>query len=226
MKFHILTLIATLSFGCQNPPALNKDLKSQLHTVRTSDQEIRELCYGNISGKRREELNAKYDVDFQNNYKLSSKKMDQIDRNNLRIIKKIIEQFGYPKINVVDTPLNETVWLIIQHNPNELEKYMPLLEKAGKAGDIEMTKVALSQDRMLMNQGKEQIYGSQGSSISQPIGTKQNQYTFFIWPIKNPNEVNKRRAEVGFKTTIEEYAKLLNMEYEPLTLEDVKAMEE
>ena len=73
----------------------------------------------------------------------------------------------------------------------------------------------MMEDRYLMNEGKMQVYGTQGMS---------NDNGSYIWPIENPETVNERRKEAGFTQTIEEYAKDLfgeDFEYRALTLDDV-----
>ena len=60
------------------------------------------------------------------------------------------------------------------------------------------------QDRILMNQGKKQIYGSQ------VVYNKKGEQVFY--PIEDEANVNIRRAKIGMQP-IEEYAKLFGIEY-------------
>jgi len=73
------------------------------------------------------------------------------------------------------------------------------------------------EDRLLMEKGRKQIYGTQirGEELN-------GEYINFVWPIKNQKKVNKRRKAIGFNTTIEEYSKLFDIEYKVFTLNDVK----
>ena len=71
-----------------------------------------------------------------------------------------------------------------------------------------------------MEQGKEQIYGTQGSSY----GLNSDNPTSFIWPIKDPENVNKLRLEAGFLDTVEENAKRIfgdDFEFRNYTIEEV-----
>ena len=48
----------------------------------------------------------------------------------------------------------------------------------------------------------------------------------FIWPISDPQDVNKRRAAAGFPQTIEQYGKDLfgqEFEYKEITLDEALA---
>jgi len=77
----------------------------------------------------------------------------------------------------------------------------------------------MMEDSYLMRKGQEQIYGTQSKAYgSSPA---------FIWPIKDPEEVNERRKEAGFTQTIEEYSKELigdDFIYSIIKLEDVSKL--
>jgi len=95
------------------------------------------------------------------------------------------------------------------------------MKEAGKKDEIPFRMVAMMEDRYLMDQGKEQIYGTQGSMM---IGSYP-----MIWPIKDPETVNERRREAGFSMDIEEYARRLfgdDFNYEVITLEQQKRIRE
>ena len=59
-------------------------------------------------------------------------------------------------------------------------------------------------------QGKKQIYGTQAVNFLRPEAGS------VIWPIEDVENVNERRKEVGFTTTIEESAKQIGAEFDPL----------
>ena len=76
-----------------------------------------------------------------------------------------------------------------------------------------------------MQNEKEQIYGTQASGFSALNKTTgKAEWTWVIWPISDPANVNKRRKEAGFDQTVEENAKRLGVEYKVLTLEEVSKM--
>jgi hypothetical protein len=52
----------------------------------------------------------------------------------------------------------------------------------------------------------------------------ENDVKYVIWPIKEPEMVNAIRKEMGFTTTVEAYAKMLNIEYQNYTLQEVNEM--
>ncbi|PZF73582.1 DUF6624 domain-containing protein [Taibaiella soli] len=77
-----------------------------------------------------------------------------------------------------------------------------------------MPLVAMMEDRALVNEQKEQIYGTQlwGDPVKDSV-TGVVKPVWYFDPIGNPENVNKRRREAGFKTTVEEYAKEMGVPY-------------
>ncbi len=69
-----------------------------------------------------------------------------------------------------------------------------------------------------MNEGKEQIYGTQGTSRLLKNGKKED----IIWPIQNPEQVNQRRKQAGFDQTVEDNAKRLGIVYRVVKLSEVQ----
>ena len=85
-----------------------------------------------------------------------------IDSSNLIQIEKIINQYGWPGKDFVGAKGNTTAFLVVQHaNLPVQEKYLPLLMKSVIDSQSRASDLALLQDRILMRQGKKQIYGSQ-----------------------------------------------------------------
>ncbi|MEO5943584.1 MAG: DUF6624 domain-containing protein [Ferruginibacter sp.] len=92
----------------------------------------------------------------------SVKFMHQIDSLNLVQIEKIISLYGWPGKSFVGRSGNNTVFLAIQHSRLEIqEKYFPLLKASIAENESNPSALALLQDRILIQQGKKQIYGSQ-----------------------------------------------------------------
>ena len=60
--------------------------------------------------------------------------------------------------------------------------------------------MALLEDRVALRQGKKQIYGSQ-------IGVDPDTGEHYVQPLEDPDNVDKRRAEVGLEP-IANYVKL------------------
>lgn len=194
-------------------PTLDLRMKRHLDSIAILDQKYRRLMQAEDPEKRAnlgKEMGlseAEYSGDLWQLQNL-------IDSTNINYIESIFKTKGYPGKSMVGEPTNTVAWSVLQHS-NKIGEYLPLVKRAGEEGEIPMNLVAMMEDRYLMNEGKPQIYGTQG---------RMDDDKNYIWPIQDPENVNKRRKEAGFDASIEEYAKQLfgeEFKYESLTIEDI-----
>lgn len=198
--------------------SLDLKLKHRLDSIARYDQLYRPILQETDEQKRKaiaEELGLKpedYSGDLW-------KKQRMLDTSNLKIVKRILDTQGYPGKSVVGEPSNLIALEVIEHNPIQIEQYIDLFKKAAAAGEIPKTRVAVLEDKYLMMQDKEQLYGSQ-AQITAANG-------FFIWPIKDVEMVNERRKAAGFERSIEEYVADLMGEdatFKALKLSEIKRL--
>jgi len=129
-----------------------------------------------------------------------------IDRENLVTIVSLIEKCGMPTLNEINQTQMSAIWLVFQHADNyHRKKYLPQLKKSAENGDLRKSQMALMEDRILMMDGKPQIYGSQISQDRENGGWK-------IYDLQNPETVDKRRAEVGLGP-LSEYVSRWDIEF-------------
>ena len=127
--------------------------------------------------------------------------MERTDSTNLAVVERILDTYGWP--DGLSKEADNAIFLVIEHsNLETMNKYLPVFKDAAKRRLLPMNDLATMEDRMLMNAGKPQIYGTQAYSITRD-GVKMN----YIWPVDNPDSLNERRASVGLPT-IEEYLEL------------------
>lgn len=223
MKKYLHTIILLLVFSfSQAQTKINQNLKMELDSILKSDQILREYIDSETTENRKLEIlketgYSKDDLFGDNVFMI----LNNQDANNLVKVEKIIAEYGYPGKKLVGEPTNEAAWYVIQHS-DKIAKYFPLIEKAGADNEIDFTKVAMMQDRLLCSQGKEQIYGTQAAGrkiINKETGKEE--YFKYILPIKNPEMVNELRKKVGFTTTVEENAKRMEIEYKVYTLDEI-----
>lgn len=225
MKKRLLLILFLLFFSVNYAQEkINQSLKIELDSIMKSDQLLRE--YVSVKSEtRKEEIlkEAGYanDPSFKNKIWQIMKTQDSI---NLIKIEKIISEFGYPGKTLVGEPANLAAFYVIQHS-SKIAQYLPLIEKAAKKGEIPFTRFAMMKDRYLTQHGKEQIYGTQvqGKLRTNPE-TNQKEFFYYFSPMEDPSKVNKRRKKAGFDTTIEEYAKEMEVEYKVYTLDEIKKM--
>ena len=122
------------------------------------------------------------------------------DHRNQELVISIIEKCGMPTLKEVSQKHMNAIWLGLQHTTKKHRKrYFPQIEKAVENGDLSKQQYALMKDRILMDEGKPQIYGSQIKNGK-------------LYKLENPETVNQRRKEMGMGT-IEDYLKIFNIEY-------------
>jgi len=171
--------------------SLNMQMKQKLENLRMQDQTIRYLLPDAEKRFGRESDAYKW---------FRSELMTRNDSVVLNRITDIIEKNGWMGISEVGVLANQTFWLVIQHAPLDVQKkYLPVLEHSVRNGESKAEYLAFLQDRVLMREGKKQLYGTQ-SRWDKKI--KKN----VIWSITDYKTVNQRRAQVGLGS-IEDYAK-------------------
>ncbi len=145
-----LLLIFALATSPSSFGQINIELKEELHHILQRDQGFRKLSDAGISEERKRKILNELSIsekDFLENERLLFKQNDSL---NLVQVERIIDKYGYPGKSMVGEPENEAAWFVIQHSAT-IEKYFPLIKNAGLEGELSMTKVAMMEDRMLMD---------------------------------------------------------------------------
>ncbi|HMP28825.1 MAG TPA: hypothetical protein PKD85_04450 [Saprospiraceae bacterium] len=126
-----------------------------------------------------------------------------VDGENVRKLKSIIEKYGFPSRYMVGIDAMEGVWTIIQHanNPWWQEEMLPYIEDLVQNGELSKSNLAYLKDRILTNLNKEQIYGTQVKEFD------KYKDIFILKPTQDSINVDKRRMEVGLPP-IEYYKRL------------------
>ncbi|MER5637274.1 DUF6624 domain-containing protein [Kitasatospora sp. NPDC002227] len=103
-----------------------------------------------------------------------------------------LDEHGWPTAELVGTEAARAAWLIAQHADRQLElqrRSVRLLAAEVAAGRASGRELAFLRDRVLVNQGEEQLYGTQIAGVREgrPVP----------WPCREPERMDERRAEVG-----------------------------
>ncbi len=110
-------------------------------------------------------------------------------KENERRLLELLDRYGWPTATEVTEYAAAGAALIINHATHELRsKYFPMLEEAFKKGEAQPLRYAKMRDRLLVEEGKNQLYGTQiklENLIREP------------YPMEEPEYVDKRRAEIG-----------------------------
>lgn len=136
-------------------------------------------------------------------------KMNKIDSVNSAQIERILQKYGWLEMSKIGEKASAGIFYVMQHSSSAfMEKYLDEVKRLARENEINKRHAALYEDRILMYRGKKQIYGTQ-------IRTDLKEGHSVIWPIEDVLNVNTRRKEVGFKSTIEEYALKMGAVYNP-----------
>jgi len=104
-------------------------------------------------------------------------------------LESIFKQYGWPKISVFDvTPCND-FWLLVQHQPPDVEEEMlPALQKAVSDGEASRTNYAYLFDRVQTDEGKPQHWGTQA---------KCENGQAILYPVDDMKGIDERRKAIG-----------------------------
>ena len=115
------------------------------------------------------------------------------DSINLIKVKSILDKYGWVGTDKVGGTANQALFLVIQHSDLATqEKYLPMMREAVQNKKASGSSLALLEDRVALREGKKQIYGSQ-------IGRDNDTGKYFVSPLEDPDNVDKRRAAVGLQ---------------------------
>jgi len=120
-----------------------------------------------------------------------------LDKDNREWLKGVVEKHGWPGKSLVGTDGAHAAWLLVQHADPDLpfqKKCLDLLKAAVKASEADGPDLAYLTDRVLSNEGKKQLYGTQ---LVQTAGRMVPK------PIEDEAKVDERRKEVGLQPLAE-----------------------
>jgi len=116
---------------------------------------------------------------------------------NEKIVRNILDKSGWPSKEIIGKQGNLAICNVIQHSENSVRiKYLPMMKKAVKDNELDPQLLVRAEDRIATEMGKLQIYGGQMKYYPE---TK----SFNLWPVFDPKNIDKRRAEIGLSPIAE-----------------------
>jgi len=167
-------------------PSRNDSLRKVLLNIQKKDEGVRlhwpmDSTYHLLSKLQQDSIND----EFKDNTK-----EDEIE------LKKIINKFGWPGLRMVGYDGETAAWIIAQNSYNDstfqVFCYRKMMSAMLLNYDSQLSNLAFLQDRILLNRGEQQIYGTQFILYDKAVQGK-NLAPSPIWDEKN---VNKRRHAV------------------------------
>lgn len=131
-------------------------------------------------------------------------------------LKEILQEFGYPGYDLVGKEGSNHFWLMTQHADKDVDFQLNVLRQLKAEVDknnADPRNFALLTDRVLVNTGKKQVYGTQ---------VTYNQFgQAYPKPLSDSIDVNKRRAEVGLEP-LEEYLNMITLMHFDMNKESLR----
>lgn len=155
---------------------LNEALRRELLAMREEDRRVRtELADAG-------ELGGPY-----------VPRMEEVHIRNAARLRALISEHGWPIEDIAGKDGSEAAWFIAQHavgKPEFQRMALSLLQAAAAAGRISAWHAAFLEDRIAMQEGRPQRFGTQwmddpGDGLIRP------------WNLAEPEKVNSLRASVG-----------------------------
>ena len=118
-------------------------------------------------------------------------------------MKQIVGKYGWPTRKIVGSDGARAAWLLVQHADRAVvfqRKCLTLMEAHKSDDQVANADIAYLTDRVAVNEGKPQVYGTQGRVVE---GVWQPR------PISDRENVDQRRKSVGLKT-LKEYIEFMH----------------
>lgn len=162
----------------------NKELQIELIKMYINDQYVR----SNLMT----DLLSKYNL-LKSEVIIDSFGVNTDERNRERL-KEIIKENGFPTNELVGKDAMKGIFLMIQHSDGDKEwqkSQLPNIEKAVKNGDMDGQSYAYLYDRIQINSGERQLYGTQFAKVDSINKVVELAET------EDLENLDRRRMEVG-----------------------------
>jgi hypothetical protein len=106
----------------------------------------------------------------------------------------LLDAVGWPSADAVGPEAVRAAWLVALHADQRLDlqrRAVELLATEVGAGRVPAVQQALLEDRMRVNSGLPQRYGTQIVAVRDGVPVP--------WPIEDPDQLDERRAAVGLE---------------------------
>jgi len=158
-----------------------KQIREDLLTIKIKDQFLRKLlpC-----------VESEYALNSKE-YGMYWELIKEQDSINLVVITELIKKHGWLGKSEIGSEANQAQWYVIQHTSSleEQKKYIPMIKSSVLKGETVGSNLAFLIDRILLKEGKKQLYGSQ-------IHKDPETGELSLNPIEDIENLNMRRAEL------------------------------
>ena len=194
----LLTLAGAANAGDapKPPPVKEPDLRAELIRRAKADQDARAAItkwmkqFGNKDVADEATFEASLDAPRKAEFKRLAGTLQRTDKDNTARLGKIVARHGWPTYTLVGKDGAQAAWLLAQHadlSPKFQRKCLDLMASLPR-DEVSRKNVAYLTDRVLLAEGKKQVYGTQVTLTNGKCKPR---------PLEDEANVDKRRAEVG-----------------------------
>jgi hypothetical protein len=171
-------------------PALRNELLSREKedaAVRAEYQAFREK--NGLLGPDEQERKKKNPDLAKGAYEIAVR-MGKVDEANRLRMQAVVAKHGWPGKSLVGADGARAAWLFVQHADSDVAFQRQCLDLVLKLprGEVEAEHLAYLTDRVLLNEGKKQLYG---------MMLRKQDGKFIPKPIEDEANVDRRRSELG-----------------------------
>ena len=195
MKRLIFLFVAgIILLNCRQPNGQNKKEEKKIEFNQRLADELKTMAeIDQIAAYIRQGKYKDWTIERWDNFK------DSVFKTHKKRLEEIFEKFGHPGYSLVGETGSQNFWLMVQHCDSDIAFQSRVLEKLKIEVDnknADGSTYGLLTDRVKINNGEKQIYGTQVTYNS--LGQA------YPKSLADSLNVNKRRGEVGLEP-IEEY---------------------
>ncbi len=207
MKYLFTFFTLLIAFGCsnkkkttdsQNPKHLSSEyLIAFLDTIYRAEQEPIRLrdSLAEKFGMESEERRVQNEI-YKKNHTINEAK-----------IKDLLSKHGWPSKDSIGELGSLTICNVLQHSSPEVRvAYLPMMRDAVMSKKLAARFLVRAEDRIATDRGNLQVYGGQVKYYPE---TK----SFNVWPVYDPVNIDKRRAEIGLGPIAEHLKNRFNLEW-------------
>lgn len=155
---------------------MNEKLKIEINKYSTQDQYIRNLS-----------------IKFPKIKEICSEVIHQ-DSLSKTFVEKVLKKYGWPNLVLVGEEASHNFWLLVQHMDKDIslqKKALSLLRKEVERTEAISKDLAYLEDRILIAEGKKQVYGTQFKIESGKL---------VMSPTEDLDNLEERRSKMGIST--------------------------
>ena len=207
LRLLVISIITLLLINCKHQNKVDySTLAKELDSILKEDQKFRSELSSYSFESQQDSVKWKTMVETQKG----------IDSSNLERVLEIIKDVGgYPGKTLVGESASKVTFFVLQHSSPEVQKkHLSMILEAAEKYELNKSYAAMFHDRVLMYEGKPQIYGTQirkefvFDSVSRKSYSKLS-----VWPIRDTTIVDSLRLWNGL-VRLEDYLYGMGVEFQ------------